>query len=209
VLLFNGELITNISYYRKGLEEVENNPQEIALYLKEKGFSIDVHFYDAKHNTYLWCEQSNRYDNMLPDLLGLLTVQESEHANGDSEAIIKDTINDFYSLFAVNIGDDFLFSYLVGNIVKLVGAEVGLLQVVSDSKVSNFSMGFSPASIEHIRYRGKPLPDYVMETRQTLFMSDTAGDPDLEIESSQAGISSPSSARRSSTRATLSLSFSL
>ncbi len=187
VLLYRHELITNITYYRKGLDEIGEHPREIENYLKEMGFSIDIQFSDNKHNIFFWCEQSSRYDEVIPDLLGLLALKDTEEDAGLSTSVIKDTISDFYSLFAVNIGDDFLFSYLIGTIVRLVNAEVGLLQVVNEMKISNFSMGFSAASLEYILYKDKSLADYLVETKQTLIVPDTGSDPDIDIEKDHAG----------------------
>lgn len=188
VLLFRGEIATNITYHRKGFDEIAKTPQAIEKYLKAKGFVVDSKYSDSKRQVYFWCEQLKDYDEMIPEFAEALEMQsKSSGADSATEKVYKNTIDDFYSLFAVNIGDDFLFSYLIGTIVRLVNAEVGLIQIVNDGGVSNFSMGFNPSSAENIRYHNRKLSEYLVETRKILYVEDTSEDRAFNVVKEHTG----------------------
>ncbi|NPV01058.1 MAG: GAF domain-containing protein [Brevinematales bacterium] len=109
---------------------------------------------------------------------------EENRQQSDEQNLIDNAFSDLYNAFAVNIGDDFLFSYLIGTIVKFLNAEVGLLQIFDDNDVMNFSMGFKSESLKQITYEGMEIKDYLFGAKDILLINEAEDNPKIHIEDS-------------------------
>jgi signal transduction histidine kinase len=109
---------------------------------------------------------------------------EENRQQNEEQSLIDNAFSDLYNAFAVNIGDEFLFSYLIGTIVKFLNAEVGLLQIFDENEVMNFSMGFKSESLKQIKYEGMEIKDYLFGTKDILLINEAENNPKIIIADS-------------------------
>jgi signal transduction histidine kinase len=188
VFIWNGKIITNMASIRKELDSLDKTPSAVEKFLNSYGFKIDIKFVDFEHGLFFWGEKKKKYLKTANQVIDIFYMKDEKRKMVEkTDELILNTFSEFYNAFTVNIGDEYLFSYLLGTIIKMIKAEVGLLKIFHDSETQEFSMGFKPDAVNYIKYAGKPILDYLIESKEILLIADVDKSSDLELKKEYSG----------------------
>lgn len=194
VVLSGTKIVSNVERLQDEVEQFSSSFRDLETFLeKSKFFTIDVSYYDRERELYYWADKAENYSDIEQEFQGQSVTQiavvdkKGQSKSKEADRLILNALTDFYNAFAVDIGDEYLFSYLIGTIIKLTSSEVGLLTVFQDNERRDYSMGFKSTSLDYIKYDGKNITDYLLETREILMVHDVEANEKLQLSLEHSG----------------------
>lgn len=155
---------------------------EIRQELESRKLAIDLEIYDHTQKKICFLAKKTEFDLELEKLLHRAVLGQNIPLGS-----MESRFAELDDALVVDIGDEFLFSYLISLVQKKLNAEVGLLQVFSDNNVLNMSMGFSASDLDQIIYQGQSLRSFLEEQREPVVFPDTDSTPELIIKNRNPG----------------------
>lgn len=194
VVLSGTKIVSNVERLQDEVEQFSSSFRDVETFLeKSKFFTIGVSYYDRERKLYYWVDKAANYSDIEQQFQGQSVTQiaivdkKGQSKSKEADRLILNALTDFYNAFAVDIGDEYLFSYLIGTIIKLTSSEVGLLTVFQDNERRDYSMGFNSTSLDYIKYDGKNITDFLLETREILMVHDVEADEKLQLSLEHSG----------------------
>ncbi len=186
-ILFRGHLITNIEDLQSQFTGKPVAFSRVDRWFSQNRLDCALVLNNLEDNFFVWSYSESKGLSFLKGLLRLIRRDREEGRRFSGDRELQTTFNQLYQAFAVNIADEFLFSYLLNLMMNLVHAEVGSLQIFREKDISYYSMGFRKESLQHLRYNGKSISDFLFESKSVLFIADTATDSDFHSAGEQSG----------------------
>ncbi len=179
ILFFKNECSTNISDWPTEC----GNISEVRTEIETRGLVFDFTLTDTQLDLYCWVKKAPSFDTQINQLLHRLVLGQ-DIPLGDLEA----RFSELDDALVVDIGDEFLFSYLISLVQRKFNAEVGLLQIFTGDTTINMALGFNANDLEQITYNDIPLRQYLDEHRMALVFPDVTQEPNLVIKNRNPGL---------------------
>lgn len=183
ILVMAHEMFTNIDDLKAAVRTANpiNLQEKIDDYLVSKRLGLSVKYHNVISQITVWSEKNETLDF-------LISMLETNSRGSRDEHPIEAAFSELYKAFAFNIGDEFLFSYLIDTIVKLMKAEVGLLQIFAEGEVYSYSLGMKADDLLNISYRDLKIRDYLNTTRNYIFIENIEDDDKIKLDDRARGV---------------------
>lgn len=187
VLLFSGHLLTTEDNLRAAFEGRTVSFLEIDRWIVQHKLPYIITVKRLREGFFVWSLPSGKSKGFLQDLFRLMErTQNKVKKKGDHDQL-QATFNQLYQSFAVNIADEFLFSYLLNMMINLVQSEVGAFQIFREKETRFYSMGIREKDVQSFFYQGELVSDFLRKSKDILFVADTSQNADFTSSVSQSG----------------------
>ncbi len=173
IILKQNELHTNVP----ALPHTMSDRADIHEYIQANAIKIDLEIHESDREFHCWAKKNSQFSDIREDILSRFNPPAEEVSEN-----LPPNFSELDDVLVVDIGDEFLFSYLISLALKRFNAEVGLLQIYNEDNVMNMAMGFNAADLDQISYKNTPIRKYLDRNREILLIPDTTADKNLTLD---------------------------